>query len=54
MIETLKAARARVANVHDGADIPRVQSFVHHADQTLHETIWNLGEVETPRSDVKG
>ena len=54
MIEKLKAARALVAEVYDGSEIPQIQSIVRHADQNLHWALWNLGEVETLRPDVKG
>lgn len=52
MIEKLKAARALVAEVYDGSEIPQIQSIVRHADQNLHWALWNLGEVETLRPDL--
>ncbi|MHA1537129.1 MAG: hypothetical protein ACTSUD_06210 [Alphaproteobacteria bacterium] len=52
MIEKLKAARALVAEVYDGAELPQIQSIVRHADQNLHWALWNLGEVETLRPDL--
>ena len=53
MIEKRKAARALVAEVYDGDELPQIQSIVRHADQNLHWALWNLGEVETLRPDVK-
>jgi len=53
MIEKLKAARELVAEIYDGTDIPQIQSIMRHADQNLHWALWNLGEVETLRPDMK-
>ena len=52
MIENLKAARALIAEIYDGTDLPQIQSIVRHADQNLHWALWNLGEVETLRPDL--
>ena len=54
MIEKLKAARALVAEVYGGTDIPQIQSIMRHADQNLHWALWNLGEVESLRPDLEG
>ena len=53
MIEKLKQARALVDEVYQGTDIPQIQSIIRHADQNLHWALWNLGEVETLRPDLK-
>ena len=53
MIEKLKQARALVDEVYQGTDIPQIQSIMRHADQNLHWALWNLGEVETLRPDLK-
>lgn len=52
IIEKLKTARALVAEVYEGTDIPQIQSIIRHADQNLHWALWNLGEVETLRPDL--
>jgi hypothetical protein len=53
IIEKLKAARAILDEVYEGTDIPQIQSMMRHADQNLHWALWNLGEVETLRPDLK-
>ena len=53
MIEKLKTARALVAEVYEGTDIPQIQSIMRHADQNLHWALWNLGEVESLRPDLE-
>ena len=53
IIEKLKAARALLDEVYEGTDIPQIQSMMRHADQNLHWALWNLGEVETLRPDLK-
>lgn len=53
MIEKLKQARALVDEVYQGTDIPQIQSIIRHADQNLHWALWNLGEIETLRPDLK-
>ena len=53
IIEKLKAARAILGEVYEGTDIPQIQSMMRHADQNLHWALWNLGEVETLRPDLK-
>jgi len=53
IIEKLKAARALLDEVYEGTDIPQIQSMMRHADQNLHWALWNLGEVETLRPDLR-
>jgi len=53
IIEKLKAARALLDEVYEGTDIPQIQSMMRHADMNLHWALWNLGEVETLRPDLK-
>jgi len=53
IIEKLKAARAILGEVYEGTDIPQIQSMMRHADMNLHWALWNLGEVETLRPDLK-
>jgi len=53
IIEKLKAARALLDEIYEGTDIPQIQSMMRHADQNLHWALWNLGEVETLRPDMK-
>ncbi|HUT49446.1 MAG TPA: hypothetical protein VM325_08905 [Alphaproteobacteria bacterium] len=53
IIEKLKTARALVDEIYEGTDIPQIQSMMRHADQNLHWALWNLGEVETLRPDMK-
>jgi hypothetical protein len=53
IIEKLKAARALLDEIYEGTDIPQIQSMMRHADQNLHWALWNLGEVETLRPDLK-
>jgi hypothetical protein len=53
IIEKLKAARDILGEVYEGTDIPQIQSMMRHADMNLHWALWNLGEVETLRPDLK-
>ena len=53
IIEKLKAARALLDEIYEGTDIPQIQSMMRHADQNLHWALWNLGEVETLRPDLR-
>jgi hypothetical protein len=53
IIAKLKAARAILGEVYEGTDIPQIQSMMRHADMNLHWALWNLGEVETLRPDLK-
>ncbi|MEJ2119643.1 MAG: hypothetical protein P8Z76_02850 [Alphaproteobacteria bacterium] len=53
IIEKLKAARTLLDEVYEGTDIPQIQSMMRHADMNLHWALWNLGEVETLRPDLK-
>jgi hypothetical protein len=53
IIEKLKAARALLDEIYEGTDIPQIQSMMRHADMNLHWALWNLGEVETLRPDLK-
>ncbi len=46
MIIKLKAARAMVAEISAGSDIPQMRSILRHADHNLHWALWNLGEVD--------
>ena len=52
MIDRLKAARALVAEVFEGTDLPQIQATLRQADQNLHWALWNLGEVESLRPDL--
>jgi hypothetical protein len=53
MIEKLRAARALVDEVYGNSDLPQIQSIMRHADQNLHWALWNLGDVESLRPDMK-
>jgi hypothetical protein len=52
MKDKLRQARALVAEVFEGTDIPQIQATLRQADQNLHWALWNLGEVETLRPDL--
>ncbi len=54
MIVKLRQARALVDEVVEGAEIPQIQSILRHADMNLHWALWNLGEVDGLRPDLKG
>ena len=54
MIERLRRARRLVHEIHEGTDIPQIQSILRHADQNLHWALWNLGEVDELRPDLPG
>ena len=46
MVARLRQARALVAEVIAGSDIPQLQAILRHADLNLHWALWNLGEFE--------
>ncbi|MGH6954556.1 MAG: hypothetical protein ACREGL_10260 [Alphaproteobacteria bacterium] len=52
MVERLRRARALVAEVTEGTDLPQVQMTLWQADMNLHWAIWNLGEFDGLRHDL--
>jgi hypothetical protein len=54
MIARLRQARRLVNEIHEGTDIPQIQSILRHADQNLHWALWNLGAIDELRPDLPG
>jgi len=54
MIAHLRQARRLVNEIHEGTDIPQIQSILRHADQNLHWALWNLGAIDELRPDLPG
>ena len=52
-IQNLKQARKFIKKAMTGIGIPQLESTLREADMNLHWALWNLGEVDELRPELK-